>query len=89
MKDLKVTVDKVVAHCGAKLTPGDSFYVRGRGRLELPPGKTFCMYAIQSAIPFCAAKQREDDLTDSDWVPRTTHTCCPDPDGIVMKVEAI
>ena len=33
--------------------------------------------------------EREDDLQESDWVPRTTHTCCPDPEGIVMRVEAL
>ena len=88
MKDLRVTVDNVVTRCGAKHAVGDSFLVRGGGKIELPADTTFCMYAIQAAIPFLAAKQREEDLAATDWVPQTTRICCPDPDGVVMRVEA-
>jgi len=89
MKDLKVTVESVVSRCGAKHTVGEAFFVRGGGKIEVPAGKTFCMFAIQAAIPFLTTKQREEDLPASDWVPTTTRVCCPDPDGVVMKVEPV
>jgi len=89
MKDLKITVDRVVKRCGAHHKPGECFYIRGKGRIELPPGQTMCVYAISGLIPFLTAKQREDDLPNDDYIPETYELCCPDPEGIVFKIEAL
>lgn len=89
MKDLKIEVAEVKARCGAGHQVGDSFYVRGQGRLEIPRGRTMCMFAIQSLIPFLIAKQREDDLREDDWIPETEDLCCPDPKGIVFRVRPV
>jgi len=87
MKELKITVDRIIDHCGAMHTKGDCFYVRGQGKIQIPKDKDFCMYAIQSMIPFLITKQQEDDLPKSDWVTQTNELCCPDLNGVVFKIE--
>jgi hypothetical protein len=52
MKDLKVEVIGVKKRCGAKHKPGDYFYVRGGGMVEVPKGKKVCLYALNSLFPF-------------------------------------
>lgn len=89
MKDLKVEVKRIIDRCGARHNVGDCFYVRGQGRIEIPEGNTFCMFALQSLIPFLIGKQREDDLPNDDWIPQTEEMCCPDPDGIIFKITSV
>ena len=89
MKNLKVEVTRVVKKCGANHKPGDCFYVKGKGMMEIPGEKGFCLYAVSSIMPFLAAKQREDEFSSEDWVPKTTELCCPDPDGVVFKITDI
>ncbi len=86
MKDLKVTVKKVIDHCGAKHKPGDHFFVRGQGRIEIPDNKPFCMYALQSVTSFLLMKQYQDEL-NVDWIDNTKELACPDAGGIVFDVE--
>ena len=85
MDELKIEVTRV-NHCGANHKVGDYFFVRGEGTLEFPTGKRFCMYALNSLIPFLSSKQRERDLAEGDWVRKSEELCCPDPEGIIFKV---
>ena len=88
MKDLKIEVAEVTERCGAGHQVGDCFYVRGQGRIEIPRGKTMCMFALQSLVPFLITKQREDELPGDDWIRETEEMCCPDPKGILFRVKA-
>ena len=88
VKELKVEVKKIKERCGAKLQVGDCFYIRGKGRLEIPQGKTVCIYALASLLPFLMLKQREEDSQD-DWVPTIEELSCPDEKGVVFKISVI
>lgn len=89
MKNLKVEVIRVKERCGAKHKPGDCFFIRGLGAIEIPKGKKVCVYALNSLFPFLMTKQREAELPDDDWVAETDLLACPDPKGVVFKVTAI
>jgi uncharacterized repeat protein (TIGR04076 family) len=46
------------------------------------------VFALQSVLPFLAAKQRE--LADEDWLAQDSLVACPDPDErVVMRIERI
>jgi len=89
MKELKVKVKKIVRRCGANHKVGDSFYVRGKGLLEVPEGGRVCLFALQSLMPILISKQREEYLRDEDWVKETKELCCPDPEGVIFEVETL
>ena len=89
MKNLKVEVKKIIKRCGAKHQAGDYFFVKGKGKIQIPDNKEFCMYAISSLMPFLTGKQREDDLPDDDWIPETVELCCPDPDGVLFSITSL
>ena len=86
MRELKVKVVDVKERCGAKHKPGDEFYIRGEGTIEIPSGKKVCIFALNSLFPFLTTKQREDELHHDDWVAETETLCCPDPKGVVFKI---
>jgi len=81
---LKVVVERIVDHCGAKLKPGDTFYVTGKGKLMIPDNKEICMFAIQSLIPFLINKQL--DIKGDKYIVEMNRLCCPDPGGVVFKI---
>ncbi len=85
MKELKVVVDKVVERCGAKLQPGDTFYVTGKGKIKIPDNKEICMFALQSLIPFLIPSQFET----KEYIEEMDKLCCPDPKGVVFRIEEI
>ncbi len=89
MKDLKVEVVEVRERCGARHKPGDAFFIRGEGMIEIPGGKKVCVYALNSLFPFLMTKQREDKLSGDDWVSETELLACPDPKGVVFKVTPV
>lgn len=89
MKDLKIEVCEIKERCGAKHKVGDTFFLRGEGMIELPPGKKLCLYALNSLSPFLAAKQHEDELPKTDWVTETKILNCPDPKGVAFRVTAL
>jgi carbon-monoxide dehydrogenase iron sulfur subunit len=89
MKDLKVEVTGVKKRCGAKHKPGDYFFVRGGGMVEVPKGKKVCLYALNSLLPFLTAKQRQDELPKDDWIAETKVLVCPDPDGVRFKITVL
>ncbi len=83
--DLKVTVEEIRGHCTCAHTVGDYFELKS-GKLGLPSGQTFCLYALQAALPLLPAKQRP--LQPHDWMETDTHIICPDPlCGVVLLIE--
>lgn len=86
--DLRVTVDEIRGRSVCGLNVGDYFEITESNRLKIPADKHFCIYAINSVIPFIAAKQRE--LSENDWLTQDSHIVCPDPEEqLVMKIERI
>ncbi len=84
-RDLRVVVAEVKGKCTSGMRPGDYFVLRS-GRLTIPPGRHFCLYALQAVLPFLAAKQRS--LEDGDWLKDADQFICPDPAGnVIMRVE--
>ncbi|MDZ7263284.1 MAG: TIGR04076 family protein [candidate division KSB1 bacterium] len=88
MKNLIVEVAEIKQRCGANLKVGDRFEVVGQGKIVIPSAKGTCMFALQSLIPFLISKQHEDDLPEDDWIRETNRLCCPDPKGVVFKIQA-
>ena len=86
--DLRVTVERIEGRSVCGLEVGDCFELTESSRLRIPPGKHFCIYALQSVLPFLAAKQRE--LSEGDWLAVDSHVACPDPDErVIMRIERI
>jgi uncharacterized repeat protein (TIGR04076 family) len=86
--DLRVTVVEIHGRSVCGLAVGDYFEVTESSRLRIPPGKHFCIYALQSVLPFLAAHQRAVD--PADWMAQDTIIVCPDPDErLMMKIERI
>jgi uncharacterized repeat protein (TIGR04076 family) len=86
--DLRVTVERIEGRSVCGLEVGDYFELTESSRLRIPAGKHFCVYALQSVLPFLAAKQRE--LAAGDWLEQDSLFACPDPEErLVMRVERI
>src|SRR5262245_21565359 len=85
--DLRVVVEEIRGRCTCQHAVGDQFELRG-GKLSLPAGQSFCLYALQSAIPLLPAKQRQ--LDRNDWMATDSRVVCPDPlCGLVMRIDRI
>ena len=85
LKDLRVVVEEVRGKCTSGMRPGDHFVLRS-GRLTIPAGRHFCLYALHAVLPLLPAKQRP--LEDGDWLKEDAHVICPDPAGnVVMRIE--
>ncbi len=83
--DLTVVVEKLEGHCTCNMTIGDKFFMRG-GKLSLPDGADFCLYAIQGIIPLLPAKQRHNH--PADWMETDTRATCPDPAcRLIMRID--
>ena len=83
--DLTVVVEKIEGHCTCNMTIGDKFFMRG-GKLSLPDGADFCLYAIQSITPLLPAKQRLNH--PADWLETDTRATCPDPAcRLIMRID--
>ncbi len=83
--DLTIRVERIDGHCTCAMAIGDCFYVQG-GKLSLPPGRDFCLYALQSTLPLLPAKQRQNH--PADWMESDSLVACPDPAcGLIMRVE--
>ncbi|HTX01549.1 MAG TPA: TIGR04076 family protein [Acidimicrobiales bacterium] len=84
--DLVVRVERIEGRAVCGLEVGDQVIVRDSCRLEIPPGRHFCMYALAAALPLLAAKQR--DLPGDDWLETDSLVACPDPDErLIMRIE--
>jgi uncharacterized repeat protein (TIGR04076 family) len=85
LRDLRVVVEEVRSKCTSGMRPGDHFILRG-GRLYIPAGRHFCLYALHAVLPLLPAKQRP--LEDGDWLKEDSHVICPDPAGnVIMRIE--
>jgi len=86
-KDLKITCIKAEGDCNRTKT-GDHFYIRN-AKLEVPPGKSVCIFALGSLLPPLTAatmnnKEGEGmlDMLDQ-WQ-------CPDPLAkVIFKIEHV
>jgi uncharacterized repeat protein (TIGR04076 family) len=74
--DLSVVVEKIEGNCTCNMAEGDRFFLRG-GKISLPAGTDFCLYALQAVIPLLPAKQRHNH--PADWIETDSHVVCPDP----------
>jgi len=87
LADLRVVVEEVRGKCTSGMQPGDGFLLRS-GRLYIPAGRHFCLYALQATLPLLPAKQRAP--LDGDWLARDNHIICPDPAGnVVLRIERV
>lgn len=85
--DLAVVVERIDGHCTCTMSVGDCFYLRS-GKISLPEGKDFCLYALQSVIPLLPAKQRRNH--PADWMETDSRVVCPDPAcRLIMRIDRI
>ena len=83
--DLQITIEEIRGRCTCDHAVGDWFAVQG-GKLRLPQGQSFCLYALQATLPLLPAKQRA--LHPNDWMSTDTRVVCPDPlCGTVMRID--
>ncbi len=83
--DLTVTVDHITGTCTCSMREGDCFFLRG-GKVALPEGQDFCVYALHSTLMLLPAKQRANH--PADWMETDALVACPDPAcGLVMRIE--
>jgi len=84
--DLRVVVDSIEGRSVCGMAVGDCFELVNSAELRIPDGKHFCVWALQSVLPFLAAKQRQ--MPAGDWLERDTLFACPDPEErLVLRVE--
>jgi uncharacterized repeat protein (TIGR04076 family) len=87
LPDLRVVVEDVQGRCTSGMMPGDDLLLRS-GRLYIPHGHHFCLYALHAVLPLLPAKQRA--LADGDWLKTDSHAICPDPAGnVILRIERI
>ncbi|HEX8683680.1 MAG TPA: TIGR04076 family protein [Ardenticatenaceae bacterium] len=85
--DLQVVVETIGGNCTCDMAVGDFFELKG-GKLFIPEGRHFCVYALQSTLPLLPAKQRS--LHPADWMETDTRVACPDPIcQLVMRVDRV
>lgn len=83
--DLTVVVEKINGNCTCEMKVGDCFHLKG-GKISLPDESSFCLYALQSAIPLLPAKQRQGH--PADWIETDSRVTCPDPAcALVMRID--
>jgi uncharacterized repeat protein (TIGR04076 family) len=82
--DLRVEVVRSRGRMLCHERVGDHFEVSG-GRITMPPGTAFPMYALAALLPLLPAKQRETD--PNDWMTTDTDVACPDVHcGAVFRI---
>lgn len=85
--DLVVVVEKIEGNCTCNMAEGDRFYLRG-GKISLPDGADFCLYALQASIPLLPAKQRLNH--PADWMETDSRVVCPDPAcRLIMRIDRV
>ena len=83
--DLTVVVEAIEGNCTCSMAVGDCFYLRG-GKLSLPQGQGFCVYALQATLPLLPAKQRHNH--PADWLETDARVTCPDPAcRLIMRID--
>ena len=85
--DLAVVVETIEGHCTCNMKVGDRFFLRS-GKISMPAGADFCLFAMQSAIPLLPAKQRKNH--PADWLETDSRVVCPDPAcRLIMRIDRI
>lgn len=85
--DLDIVVERIDGHCTCAMRAGDSVRLRG-GKLSMPDGADFCLYALQAAIPLLPAKQRAGH--PADWMETDARITCPDPAcRLIMRIDRV
>lgn len=85
LHDLKVAVESIDGDCTCEMKVGDHFELKG-GKISMPTGQNFCLYALQAAIPLLPAKQRKNH--PADWMETDSRIICPDPAcKLIMKID--
>lgn len=85
--DLAVIVEAIEGHCTCAMAVGDRVYLRG-GKLSMPDGADFCLYALQAVIPLLPAKQRMNH--PADWMETDSRALCPDPAcRLMMRIDRL
>lgn len=85
--DLVVVVEAIEGNCTCSMAVGDCFFMRS-GKISLPDGADFCLYALQAAVPLLPAKQRKND--PADWMETDTRVTCPDPAcRLIMRIDRL
>jgi uncharacterized repeat protein (TIGR04076 family) len=83
--DLTVVVEAIEGHCTCNMAVGDCFFMKG-GKISLPDGADFCLYAVQAIIPLLPAKQRLNH--PADWMETDSRAVCPDPAcRLIMRID--
>lgn len=83
--DLAVVVESIEGHCTCAMQVGDSFFLKS-GKLSLPDGRDFCLYALQATLPLLPAKQRHNH--PADWMETDSRVTCPDPAcRLIMRID--
>lgn len=86
--DLRITVVAIEGRSVCGMQVGDYVELTESSKLRIPHDKHFCIYALNSVLPFLAAKQRI--LADNDWLESDSLIVCPDPEErLVMRIERI
>ena len=85
--DLEVVVEAIEGNCTCTMRVGDKVILRG-GKVSLPDGADFCIYALQAAIPLLPAKQRRNH--PADWMETDARVTCPDPAcRLIMRIDRV
>lgn len=85
--DLKLVVTEIRGVCTCKMRVGDCVFMRG-GKISLPDGADFCLFALQAAMPLLPAKQRHNH--PADWMETDAFVTCADPAcGLIMQIERV
>ena len=85
--DLKIIVEEIAGNCTCNMAVGDHFFLKS-GKLSLPDGADFCLYALQATIPLLPAKQRHNH--PADWMETDARVVCPDPAcRLTMRIDRI
>jgi uncharacterized repeat protein (TIGR04076 family) len=85
--DLDLVVERIEGTCTCRMRVGDRVRLRS-GKLSLPAGRDFCLYALQAAIPLLPAKQRAGH--PADWMETDTRVTCPDPAcRLIMRIDRV
>ena len=83
--DLTVVVEAIEGNCTCNMSVGDQFFMRS-GKISLPDGADFCLYAIQAVLPLLPAKQRLNH--PADWMETDSRVVCPDPAcRLIMRID--
>ena len=85
--DLEIVVERIEGQCTCRMSVGDRVLLKS-GKVSLPAGADFCLFALQAAIPLLPAKQRQGAAAD--WMETDTRVTCPDPAcRLIMRIDRV